>query len=143
MNTQSFSRIMDRLDGAVDGRRAIDLSPLVGTWVNFDRKTRGIVRIVVTGVDIGLQVHAFGACSPEPCDWGAVPASAFAESVSADHAVGFRTFYNFGFLETMLAAYLNKRLLVVDAYNQFRDGSGRSQYFLRDHLYQESSPSFT
>jgi hypothetical protein len=143
MSTQSYSRTMDRLGGAVEGRCAIDLSPLAGTWVNFDRKTQGIARIVVTGGNIGLRVHAFGACSPEPRDWGAVPASAFAGSVSASHAVGFCAFYDLGFVETMLAAYLNKRLLVVDAYNQFRDGSGRSRYFLRDHFYQEGSSSST
>ena len=93
--------------------------------------------MVLTGDGGELQVRAFGACAPEPCDWGAVPAKAFAESVSASEAVGFRAFYGFGFLETMLAAYLNNRLLVVDAYNQFKDGSGRSQYFLRDHFYLE------
>ncbi len=134
---------MDLDDAAAEGRPAIDLSPLVGTWVNFDRNTRGTVRIIATGDNEKLIVHAFGACSPVLCDWGAVPASAFAESVNTGHAVGFRAFYDFGFQETMLAAYLNKRLLVVDAYNQFRDGSGRSQYFLRDHFYQEDSPSST
>jgi hypothetical protein len=35
----------------------------------------------------------------------------------------------------MLACYLNKRLLVVDAYTVFQDGSGRSPYFQRDHFY--------
>jgi len=35
----------------------------------------------------------------------------------------------------LLAAYLNKRLLVVDAYSTFTDGSGRANYFQRDHLY--------
>ena len=137
MNTLSYSRAMDQHTGAVKGQPAIRLSPLVGSWINFDRNTRGIIRIVLASNDENLRVHAFGACSPEPCDWGTVPATAFAESVSAVDAVGFRTFYDFGFLGTMLAAYLNKRLLVVDAYNQFKDGSGRSPYFLRDHFYLE------
>ncbi|HEY6350683.1 MAG TPA: hypothetical protein VI636_14865 [Candidatus Angelobacter sp.] len=137
MNTLSYSRAMDQHTGAVKGPPAIGLSPLVGSWINFDRNTRGIIRIVLTGDDQKLRVHAFGACSPESCDWGTVPAAAFAESASASEAVGFRAFYNFGFLGTMLAAYLNKRLLVIDAYNQFKDGSGRSEYFLRDHFYLE------
>lgn len=127
---------MDQRADALEGP-AIGVSPLTGTWINFDRNTRGIIRIVLTGEAGKLRVWTFGACSPEPCDWGTVPAEAFAESVSASEAVGFRAFYDFGFLETMLAAYLNKRLLVVDAYNQFKDGSGRSQYFLRDHFYLE------
>ena len=143
MNIQSYSRAMDLHNGAAEVRHAIDFSPIAGTWINFDRQTRGTLRVIVTGGNDGLQVHILGACSPEPCDWGAVPASAFAESVSADRAVGFRAFYDFGFLETMVAAYLNQRLLVVDTYNQFRDGSGRSPYFLRDHFYQEDTPSST
>lgn len=128
---------MDQHIGAVEERSPIGLSPLVGRWINFDRNTRGIIRIVLIGDKDKLLIHAYGAGSPEPCDWGAVPAVAFAESVIAREAVGFCAFYDFGFLETMLAAYLNKRLLVVDAYNQFKDGSGRSQYFLRDHFYLE------
>jgi len=137
MNTPSYSRAMDQHTGAVKGQPVIHHSPLVGSWINFDRNTRGIIRIVLASNDEKLRVHTFGACSPEPCDWGTVPATAFAESASASEAVGFRAFYDFGFLGTMLAAYLNKRLLVVDAYNQFKDGSGRSQYFLRDHFYLE------
>ena len=38
-----------------------------------------------------------------------------------------------------LACYLNKRLLVVDAYTRFADGSGRAAYFARDHFYIPSS----
>jgi len=42
-------------------------------------------------------------------------------------------------METVLAAYLNKRILVVDCYNTFKDGSGRCNYFFRDHFYQEET----
>jgi hypothetical protein len=143
MTIQSYSRAMDQYEGGTQNQCAIDLSPLWGTWINFDKKSRGTARIILALQNDGLQVHAFGAYSPELCDWGTVPATAFTESVSAKNAIGFRAIYDFGFLETMLAAYLNKRLLVVDSYNRFRDGSGRSQYFLRDHFYQEDRPSST
>jgi hypothetical protein len=43
--------------------------------------------------------------------------------------------YDFGAARVTLACYLNKRLLVVDAYTTFHDGSGRSPYFARDHFY--------
>ena len=52
-----------------------------------------------------------------------------------DEAVAFRADYDLGFARVMLACYLNKRLLVVDAYTVFQDGSGRSPYFQRDHFY--------
>jgi hypothetical protein len=143
MKTQSYSRRMDQFENAAQARSPIDPSPLLGTWINFDKTTRGTARVILSRHGDELQLHTFGAGSPETHDWGTVPATAFAGSVSASRAVGFRAHYDFGFLETMVAAYLNQRLLVFDTYNQFRDGSGRSPYFLRDHFYQETNPSTT
>ena len=125
---------------------AIDPAPILGTWVSFDGATGGIVRIVIGRGDGRLSIRAFGAGSPAPRDWGEIAGEAFAgsvESAAAKHpdsalgapAVGFTARYDFGFLATLLAAYLNRRLLVVDSYNVFRDGSGRASYFSRDHFY--------
>ncbi len=132
---------------------AIDAAPLLGTWVSFDAATGGIVRVVIGQSGGRLMVRAFGGGSPAPRDWGEVPGDAFAGGVqepegpqSAERAasgggaeqapaVGFTAHYDFGFLDTLLAAYLNRRLLVVDSYNVFRDGSGRSSYFSRDHFH--------
>ena len=121
---------------------AVDLSPLVGTWVSFDAATRGLVRVVVARRGGRLAVRAFGASSPAPQDWGEVDGDAFAggvdrvEGVEGAAAVGFTARYRFGFVDALLAAYLNRRLLVVDCYSVFGDGSGRSSYFRRDHFYQ-------
>src|ERR1700686_196303 len=115
---------------------AVDPAPLVGTWVSFDAATRGIVRVVVASRAGRLAVRAFGAGSPAPHDWGEVAGDAFAGGVDAVAAVGFTARYRFGFVDTLLAAYLNRRLLVVDTYNVFGDGSGRSSYFSRDHFHQ-------
>jgi hypothetical protein len=51
---------------------ALTLGSLVGTWVNVNAATRDIVKIVLTNSGGSLGVHAFGACSPTPCDWGQV-----------------------------------------------------------------------
>jgi hypothetical protein len=114
----------------------VDPAPLVGTWVSFDPATRGIVRVVVASRGGRLAVRAFGAGSPAPHDWGEAAGDAFAGSVDAAAAVGFTARYRFGFVDTLLAAYLNRRLLVVDTYNVFGDGSGRASYFSRDHFHQ-------
>jgi hypothetical protein len=126
------------LQGLADGARGaseVDPGPLVGTWLNFDPATRGVVKVVVSDRGGVFAVRAYGACSPQPCDWGEVRADAFAGGVGLREGVGFRAFYDFGFLETIVAAYLNKRLLVVDTYNTFKDDSGRPNYFFRDHFY--------
>jgi len=127
---------------------AVDASPLVGTWVSFDAATRGLVRVVVARRGGRLTVRAFGASSPAPQDWGEAEGDAFAggvdgvggvegvDGVGGPAAVGFTARYRFGFVDALLAAYLNRRLLVVDCYSVFGDGSGRSSYFSRDHFYQ-------
>ena len=133
----------------VDGAALVDPSPLVGSWVSFDAATRGLVRVEVVSRGGQLQVRAFGAADPErdlqgvagprtapPADWGEAAGAAFADGVDGSAAVGFTAAYRFGFMDAMLAAYLNRRLLVVDAYQVFHDGGGRSSCFARDHFYQ-------
>jgi hypothetical protein len=133
-----YKRDYDRPEifGRPTAQQRVDPAPLTGTWVNFDRATRGVVRVVIAETEGAFTVRAYGACEPEPYDWGEVRGEVFAAGITEHEAVGFKSFYDFGFMETFLAAYLNKRLLVLDSYNIFKDGSGRSQYFFRDHLYQ-------
>jgi hypothetical protein len=128
----------------------VDPSPLVGAWESFDPATRGLVRVEIGSRGGRLLVRAFGAADPErdlqrvpawpreaaPADWGEVAGAAFADGVDGTAAVGFTAVYRFGFMDAMLAAYLNRRLLVVDTYAVFHDGSGRPAYFARDHFYQ-------
>jgi hypothetical protein len=108
---------------------ALALGSLVGTWVNVNTATRDIVKIVLTNDGGSLRVHAYGACSPTPCDWGEVPGQAYAASVTGGPAVAFTANYAFGFKNTILTGHLNGEQLIADDYNVFEDGSGRSPYF--------------
>lgn len=137
MSSHNYSRGLDQMDADVTGVAATDLSPLVGKWVNTNKNTSGIARIALRAENHHLKVQAFGAGSSGLHDWGEVAASAFAGNVASNQAVGFKAHYDFGSSDTLLAAYLNKRILVVDSYNDFRDGSSRSRYFFRDHFYVE------
>lgn len=127
--------------------RAVDPAPLLGEWVNFDRASRGMARLVISATvsgsgsasNGGMTVHAFGAGAPAPVDWGEVPGAPFADGVGLDAGVAFTADYEFHGHRVTLACYLNKRLLVVDAYTRFADGSGRAAYFARDHFYIPSS----
>ena len=118
---------------------SVDPSALVGTWVSTNRATRGIVKLILAHKEGRFTVQAFGALPDAANDWGAVEALAFAGGVELRDGVSFKAFYDFGFMETALAAYLNKRILVVDSYNTFKDDSGRCNYFFRDHFYQEET----
>lgn len=44
-----------------------------GNWHNVDPNAQSLVRIDVHPSAFGIEVHAFGACSPQACDWGNQP----------------------------------------------------------------------
>lgn len=134
MENLRITRARDRLVGATPNA-LVDPSTLVGTWLNYDPSSRGIFRVIIAGERGALSVRIFGSGDPSPIDWGETPADAFAGDVASEEAVGFKAFYALESLRTMLLSYLNNRLLVVDAYTTFHDGSGRSSYFSRDHFY--------
>jgi hypothetical protein len=113
----------------------INLRPLLGNWINYDEGSSGIHHLEVDDWEGTPVVRAFGAGRPDPIDWGEVAGAAFTDGVGTREAVAFTASYHLPFASVLLAAYLNKRLLVVDAYSTFTDGSGRASYFQRDHLY--------
>lgn len=113
----------------------VDHTPLLGTWLNFDLQTQGICRVDLVERDGALFVEVFGAGTPEPHAWGEVPATAYSEGVARAGAVAFRAEYDLGFERVTLAGYVNRQLLTVEPGTVFTDGSGRSPYFTRAHLY--------
>jgi len=137
MEELNYTRNRDRSSLAVGQNNAlVEPSDLVGSWVNTDKSTGGIVRLILTDVDGTLMIRTFGASDPQPRDWGEVKTSIYSIGVDSNKAVGFKAHYDFQFMDTVLAAYLNKRILVVDSYNTFKDESGRPRYFRRDHFHQ-------
>jgi hypothetical protein len=122
--------------GTAGAAGAIDVSPLVGTWWSTDKATGGVLKMELAERAGGLVVHAYGACSPEPCDWGERPAIAYAAAVDSRDAMAFSARFDFGFLETLLAAYMKGGILVLDTFNTFRDGSGRASYFTREFYHR-------
>lgn len=118
------------------GRATINPASLIGIWHSTNSETRGIIKLVLSEQQGALTMQAFGAGESGEVDWGTIQGQAFAAHVGGEEGVAFRALYDFGFLRTVIAAYLNKRILVVDTYNTFKDDSARSNYFFRDHFYQ-------
>lgn len=74
------------------GRNPLEHSPkssLTGNWKNDDPQTRGITRLAILQVGETVNVHAWGACSPQDCDWGAQPAATETGSASVAWDQGF------------------------------------------------------
>ena len=109
---------------------------LVGTWVNCDHQTRGLVRLMIAQSGAGITVHAFGACSPTPCDWGTVNGMAYSANVTSTQGMAFTAVYTFGFKITTVVGRLLSGALVVETFDHFTDNSGRANYYSLDIMAQ-------
>jgi hypothetical protein len=137
MEAATLMRAEERLpEGVTPPGGITDLSALLGAWFNTDKDTGGLVRMVLGGTPEGFTVQAWGAASPEPLDWGAVPAVSYAAGVGSAAGMAFSATYDFGFVETFLAAYTKSGILVLDTFNVFKDGGGRSNYFSREFFHR-------
>lgn len=128
--SQIIDKEVERL-GIAKPKAAVVVSPapLLGTWVNVDHATRDLVRVVIAQQRNEITVHAFGACSPNPCDWGQVDGMVYSDSVALAPAVAFTALYKFGFSEVTLAGHLYAGALFVECFTHFTDDSGRADYY--------------
>jgi hypothetical protein len=116
------------------GRWRIASAEGIGTWNACDPATRNLVRIVVAPSGSEITVHAFGACSPTPCDWGAVPGLVYASNVSSTSAIAFTAQYKFSFSQVIVTGVLDNGSLIVEAFTHFTDKSGRSDYYAKQYM---------
>jgi hypothetical protein len=107
---------------------------LAGTWNACDHATRNLVRIVIAPAGAEITVHAFGACSPTPCDWGAVPGLVYAADVSSTSAIAFTAQFKFSFSQVIVTGVLDNGSLIVETFTHFTDKSGRSDYYARQYM---------
>jgi hypothetical protein len=96
-----------------------------GTWVNVDPATRGLVRIEING----NKIHPYGACHPDPCDWGILKAKSFAQTVDSGGAVALlaKQTTSFSRVEITLSLERDGRLR-AEVFTHFTDSSGRADY---------------
>lgn len=118
----------------VNAKGVLSLKNLLGKWNNCDKNTRGLLRLVLGTKGSSLTVQGFGACTPTPCDWGVVGGFAYGDSVVATEAIAFSARYDFTFKETIVTGHLDNGTLIVETYDKFKDGSGRSDYYSRVYL---------
>jgi hypothetical protein len=103
---------------------------LPAVWVNT-ASTGSIRAVILTRALAGaLQVHAYGFCSPVPCNWGSVAGIRFGSSISAVTGRDFLAPYKFSFARKLLEGNVNTAgtRLTVRTWTEFTDHSGRSNY---------------
>ncbi|MGW0954753.1 hypothetical protein ACWCRF_30780 [Streptomyces sp. NPDC002405] len=107
-----------------------DVSALLGEWVSTDQHaSNGARRLSVTSRGEGMFVRAFGACGPQPRDWGkapavlntapggsTLPATPSADDIDAAEAVAFLAERPLGSRQVILAGYPNRGLPTIDVH---------------------------
>lgn len=131
-----YTRTGDLPQAISEGMSTIDPTPFLGTWVNSNADTTGIHRFTLARNGDAVTIHAFGLNAP--FDWGEAEVTLFAGSVDLSKMVAFNARYDFGFMETYLGCNSNEGLIIIAAYNVFKDGSGRSNYICREFYYREN-----
>lgn len=129
-----FAQIYDRVEVDESAAGPLDVSALLGSWVNSNPETSGIARLSLRdeGGRLVVEVEAIG---PEGLiGWGAVPAEVFMASPSSRAVAGFACVYDFGFAETRLQVMIMKGLAVLAQFHSFKDDSGRADFFVREYF---------
>lgn len=138
MTSNSYFRIGDQPTGRGDQSppESLDVSPLVGTWVNTKKDTGGFVKVVINEREGRLYLRAYAASTPELCDWGEVEAFAYGESVDSHTAHAVSAFLDTGSAEVAFQGNLNLGLLVLVTFNRFIDDGERTNYICREFYHR-------
>jgi hypothetical protein len=110
------------------------VATLPAVWINT-AATEGVRAVILSRSDGGaLQVHAYGSCSPVPCNWGTVTGITFGSSISATTGGNFLAPYTFGFAKKLVDGTVNAAgtLLTIHVWTEFTDHSGRANYMSTD-----------
>ena len=116
-----------------------DQSVLLGTWMNTDRQSENITKARFTALDGTVDLQVWGACDPQPCDWGATPCDVYTDAVDSNTVEGLAAQYEFDFKRVQICGNVKQGILVLQVYNTFLDGSERMNYFSREFYHRVST----
>lgn len=119
------------------GSKQLETSSMFGFWRNTNRATLGIESINIRPHAGGLAVQAYGVGESGSVDWGETMAGVYANDSVSTEAMAFNTVFHLGDIHCQLQANVKQGVLVVAYFTEFKDGSGRSNYFAREFYYKE------
>jgi hypothetical protein len=116
---------------AAQAQSPVVTNDLNGAWFNVDAKTRGLVQIEIHG----KKIHPYGACHPNPCDWGTLKAKSFAQTVDSGLAVALTAKKSTSFSRSEITLSLERDgRMRAEVFTHFTDGSGRADYRSVDYF---------
>lgn len=117
---------------ALQAMASAQTARFAGHWKNADAHTRGLVELEIKVTGATVDVKAFGACEPHPCDVGNTKAFAYAPNVSDNleaTAKGLMVHYPASFADQILVIESRgPNELSAQFYTHFTDGSGRTNF---------------
>ena len=129
-----FAQLADYLETKPDASEPVCVASFPGTWVNSNPDTTSIARLEISESGGNLWLRAFAIGPDGLIDWGLTDVKVFTAGPSARTGAGFTSAYDFGFAETRMQAMIMKGLLVLTQFHSFKDGSKRSNYFVREYF---------
>ncbi len=117
---------------AIAGTASAQTTRFEGHWKNVDAHTRGLVELEIKVHGVDVDVKAWGACEPHPCDVGNTEAHLFAPNVGDNLEATARALtvrYRESFAERLLVIEpRGPNELAAQLYTHFTDGSHRTIY---------------
>jgi hypothetical protein len=112
------------------------ISGALGNWKNVS-PSGGLVGVTITGSAANPIVSAFGQCSPTACAYGKVRGITYGPTISATRGATVLAPYTFSFKKAQLVITYSvgsdeTERLTISEYNEFTDGSGRSNYMKKE-----------
>ena len=86
-----------------------------GKWVNLDRDTSSITKVVIKREQGALKIRAFGSCHPQDCDWGVTHLRRNARGTTARYDQGFAK-------KQLFLGLMGRKRLRVRLVVKYRDG---------------------
>jgi hypothetical protein len=121
----------------VSGSRRLEISPLLGVWRNTNSISLGIAAIEIIDRDEYLGIRAHGMGESGTIDWGEVPGAVYAKDCLSTDAMAFSATFSAHGICCHLQANVKQGVLVIAYFTEFKDGSGRSNYFSREFYFKE------
>lgn len=108
----------------------------VGAWMNDDPDTRGITRILIqTSGTKGLEVNAFGKCTPMDCDWGTASAIFYGDPFVVSYASSIST-------RTLTISLLTPTTMHIRAFYDYPAGDPRPDRTEDYYFHLMTKPDF-
>lgn len=103
-----------------------------GHWKNVNAQTRGVIELDIKVHGLDVDVKAWGACTPKPCEIGNIDAHLYAPAVEDNLVTSARALivrYHDSFSErTLVIEPRGAEELSAQMFTHFTDGSKRTNY---------------